>query len=257
MRRLLTTLALLLLATGTVLAWDSYVTFTQDGSSIVVMSNGIPTHETGRFPNRGNPNTIRPQAHSFRIPANPRLASRVTRAQGKIGFAVNGVPFEPGTAEFWRGDRSSGWRYEALGGFIDLGTDSSNAHVQPTGAYHYHGMPEGLLDELDGRNRSVVVGYAGDGFPMRNHLCTDGSRVKPSYRLRSGRRPGGSLPGGLYDGMFVQDWEYAPGLGNLDEVNGHVGADGGYHYHVTYEYPYLQRGYHGTPDESFLRRPGR
>lgn len=255
MRRPLTTLALLLLTTGTLLAVDSYVTFTQDGSSIVAMSNGIPTHPTGQFPNRRNPNTIRPQSHVFRIPAVPRLSARVTWARGKVGLARNGVPFDPGTAEFWRGDRRSGWMYEALGGFTDLGTDASNAHVQPTGAYHYHGMPEGLVKELGGGSKSVVLGYAGDGFSIRNHLCLDGRRVRSGYRLRSGRRPGGGLPGGSYDGMFNRDWEYVAGLGDLDEVNGHMGDDGVYHYHITYEYPYIQRGYHGIPDESFLRGP--
>ena len=51
-----------------------------------------------------------------------------------FGVALNGVPFDPGTAEYWENDRSSDWRYDALSGKINLGLDQNNAHVQPNGA---------------------------------------------------------------------------------------------------------------------------
>ena len=63
-----------------------------------------------------------------------------------FGVAVNGVPFEAGTAEFWNGDRA--WNYEAKSGKIDLGLDQNDAHVQPGGVYHYHGLPTGLVRKL-------------------------------------------------------------------------------------------------------------
>jgi hypothetical protein len=37
------------------------------------------------------------------------------------------------------------WNLEALGGAFTFGADENNAHVQPNGQYHYHGMPEGML----------------------------------------------------------------------------------------------------------------
>src|SRR5690606_31786646 len=111
--------------------------------------------------NAGNPNTIRPQHHQYRVPREPQMARQVTWMRGPVGVAVNGVPFDPGTGEFWRGDRR--WNYEALVGAIDLGVDQNNAHVQPTGAYHYHGMPVGLLVSLGGTRKMVLLGYAGDG----------------------------------------------------------------------------------------------
>ncbi len=41
------------------------------GDKRIIRANGIPAHETGRFPNRGNPNTIREQNYVFRVDAAP------------------------------------------------------------------------------------------------------------------------------------------------------------------------------------------
>lgn len=79
---------------------------------------------------------------------------------------MNGVPFDPGAAEFWDRDRNSDWRYEAIGGAINLGLDSNNAHVQPNCAYHYHGLPVGLIESWPRNLYSAIGGYAADGFPI-------------------------------------------------------------------------------------------
>ena len=42
----------------------------------------------------------------------------------------------------------------------------NHAHVQPTGAYHYHGMPELLIDFLGEDSTMTLVGWAADGFPV-------------------------------------------------------------------------------------------
>jgi hypothetical protein len=39
----------------------------------------------------------------------PVESTEITPA-GLFGMALNGVPFDPGTAEFWNRDPSSGWR---------------------------------------------------------------------------------------------------------------------------------------------------
>ena len=67
----------------------------------------------------------------------------------------------------WHNDRGSGWHYDALGGAFSLGLDDNNAHVQPNGAYHYHGIPVALLRQLSGgREQMTLVGWAADGFPI-------------------------------------------------------------------------------------------
>src|SRR3954452_13202171 len=53
---------------------------------LVVHSNGIPDHTTGPFPNRNNPNTIRAQNYTFKIPRHPAKADKITKLpMGPIG----------------------------------------------------------------------------------------------------------------------------------------------------------------------------
>jgi hypothetical protein len=233
-----------------------------------ISSNGIPDHKPGQFPNRHNPNTIREQKYEFRFPLHPQPGrDAAPLGMNPFGVALNGVPFDPGTAEFWNRDPESGWQYEALSGKIDLGLDSSNAHVQPNGAYHYHGIPAALLDRLSGgKRRMTLVGYAADGFPVYALYGFDDpkspdsavKKLKSSYRVKGGTRPDG--PKGRYDGSFVQDYEYAAGAGDLDECNGRDGVtpefpEGTYYYVLTEEYPYIPRFLRGTADPTFRRGP--
>ena len=244
----------------------------QRGGYRHIRANGVPDHEPGRFPNRGNPNRIREQRYDFRVPLDPKVAEEITPlGHQPFGVALNGVPFDPATAEFWRRDHRSGWNYEALSGKIDLGLDHSHAHVQPNGAYHYHGLPTRLIAAKKGDvGRMTLVGYAADGFPIYarhghadpDDLESDLVEVKSSYRLKRGRRPDG--PRGRYDGTFVADYEYVAEAGDLDECNGRFGVtpeypEGTYHYFLTGEFPFVPRYFRGTPDESFERRrpPGR
>ena len=244
----------------------SRVTATDDGEYRYVRANGLPNHETGAFPNRNNPNRIAPQNYAFRLPLNPKRAPQVTALRmHPFGVALNGVPFDPGAAEFWNRDFRSGWQYEPKGGSINLGLDQNNAHVQPTGAYHYHAMPVGLIEGLGGDGSDMLLlGYAADGFPIYTAYGYNDPqdpksglrKMRSGYRLKSGTRSDG--PGGRFDGTFVQDYEYVPGAGDLDECNGRFGPtpefpDGIYHYHLTDAFPYIPRYFRGTPDVSFLR----
>lgn len=255
------------------------------GGTRHITANGIPVHKTGRFPSRGNPNEISAQSYRYSMPANPKVAETTTSTYGQpFGIALNGVPFDPGTAEVWskngrahaRGGGTHGgdhWNYDALSGKINLGIDSSNAHVQPSGAYHYHGIPRGLVTlRKKGLSKPamVLVGYAADGFPIYSeyaHGDADDAasklrKMEPSFRLKEGKRPGGdNAPGGKYDGTYIQDFAYVEGLGDLDECNGRTGVtpeypDGTYYYVLTEDYPMIPRALRGTPDKSFERRRG-
>jgi len=267
-------LVFLLLGIGTVL----YVTAQPSGPprnlvSILadeefryVDANGWPDHVPGQFPNRRNPNTARPQKYHYRMPLQPVAAKELTPlGMYPFGVAVNGVPFDPGANEFWNRDRRSGWQYEALSGHIDLGMDEHHAHVQPDGAYHYHGLPTGLLLRLRTDPPTMtLLGYAADGFPIYgpqgptdpNDLKSPLKRLTSSFRVKAGTRPSG--PGGNYDGTFVQDWEFVAGHGDLDACNGRTGLTpefpaGTYYYVLTSEFPFIPRAFRGTPDPSFFR----
>src|SRR5436190_23663376 len=44
----------------------------------IVHSNGLPDHTTGPFPNPRNPNSIREQNYTFRIPRHPVYSDTIT-----------------------------------------------------------------------------------------------------------------------------------------------------------------------------------
>ncbi len=245
---------------------ESRVSIYERGDKRVIESNDIPNHPTGHFPNAGNPNAIAPQSYHFEVPLHPVETSTLASKKHMFGVAVNGVKFDPSTAEFWRNDRSSIWNMEAIvRGRGLLGMDSSNAHVQPNGAYHYHGVPHGLIRQLHGENKMLLIGWAADGFPMYGPLAYRDANdamsaivtMRPSYRLKSGTRPGGNAgPGGRYDGTYTVDFEYVAGAGDLDECNGRHGVTpefpkGTYYYVVTADFPFVPRKCRGTPDPSF------
>ena len=250
-------------------SFQNDVRITVEGRVRRIRANGIPDHATGRFPNAHNPNTIQPQAYHYTVPVTPlkQPQPKAFRMQ-PFGVAVNGVVMDPFAAEWWRGDSNSGWQYEPQGGAIDLGLDEHHAHVQPNGAYHYHGIPNGLLKRLAGEApRMTLLGWAADGFPIYGPLAHANAMdaqspmktMKSGYRLKTGTRPADDSPGGNYDGSFVQDYEWADGQGDLDACNGRMGVTpefpkGTYYYVLTDHYPYIPRLFAGKPDSSFERR---
>jgi hypothetical protein len=111
----------------------------------------------------------------------------------------------------------------------------------------------------------TLVGYSADGFPIYGpygyadpkNSKSAVRKLKSSYRLKEGQRPGGNDgPGGKYDGTYTRDYEYAAGAGDLDECNGRSGVtpeypEGIYYYVLTESFPFIGRMFAGTPDESF------
>ena len=135
--------------------------------------------------------------------------------------------------------------------------------------YHYHGLPTGLLWELktaDPVQPMYLLGYAADGFPIYGPECPGEAadpkskmrRLRPGYRLRTGKRKNG--PKGRFDGRFVEDFEFDPKWGDLDECNGRTGPtpeypDGTYYYVLTDDFPFIPRLLRGQPDPSFRHGP--
>lgn len=219
----------------------------KDASKICIESNSIPDHSTGQFPNRGNPHAISAQRISACLPLNPVKGSTPQKA-GTIGIAENGVIIRPGTADYYdasspRGhsrDRSSGWNLDGMGAREMLGLDTNNAHVDHTGIYHYHGVPEPLVQT----SADTRIGWAADGFEI--HYL--GDQARPSYMLKGGTRA--SAPGGAHDGTYNEDFQYVAGSGNLDQCNGGV-VNGTYYYFATDAYPYFPRCLWGTEIANF------
>jgi len=238
---------------------NSEVRMECSGSQRSMTANSIPNHIVGNFPGPGNPNRISPQNSRFSMP----LSARVVRDKGMSvhvpGYARNGIMLEPQTEEVFGGVGMGreGWRYEAIQTVYNLGLDMNLAHVQPTGNYHYHGLPSEYIKLLNQGEQMTLMAWASDGFPIYarygyNNAMNAASGVKvvrPNFRLKtpeelqatqvSGQpRPGfdsgetrrKSQINSLPQGVFVQDWVYDSSLGgDLDECNGRFG--------VTPEFP--------------------
>jgi YHYH protein/Fibronectin type III domain len=215
--------------------------------------NGLPNHAVGTFPGAGNPNTISAQTISASMTLTP-VKGTTNRSIGGPGganvYSLSSVKFDPGTAGTCPSAMTSAascnlamgsdpWRVEALGQTtFNFGTDTNNAHVQPTGEYHYHGMPEGLLANagaIDAAPKMVLVGWASDGFPVYARWCySNANDATSALKKCTGSfvldtvadtgRPATSL---VPFGAFVSDWTYTAGSGDLDDCNGRTGVTHG------------------------------
>ena len=238
--------------------------------------NGVPNHEVtdGKFASKVSAQTIlgsvtlTPVANSASMPVK------------LPGYAINSVKMDPGTAGTCTNTATSvtsgcdyaggngTWRMEAMGDpavspwKFDFGTDVNNAHVQPNGQYHYHGIPTNLIPKLNKASTTsmTLVAWAADGFPIyanygystANNASSALKEMKGSFQVKSSpdaNRPAVTL---FAMGHFQQDWVYAAGQGDLDECNGRTGVtpefpQGVYHYYVTKTYPFIQRCVKGTP----------
>lgn len=232
-----------------------------EGDFRIMKTNALPNHSTGSFPNQGNPNRISAQNKTYKLPLNPKYTGK-SKWVRETGVAINGVKFEPGTAEVIQCASGENYRVEAQQSMFDLGLDGNHAHVQPTGAYHYHGTPTGIVNGSNLNEDLVHVGFALDGFPM---YYSKSGKYKPSFRMIDDAREGTDcvyenphqrkeivLQDSEPDGTFTPDWEYVAGLGELDECNGII-MEGEYIYLVTDEYPYVGRCLMGEFEEQ--RRP--
>lgn len=223
-------------------------------STRTMQVNALPNHETWDFPNSGNPNTISAQSLTYSFPVSWTYTGDQTWAHTP-GVAINGVKMEPETNE--RVECTSGQQYkiEAIQDFVDLGLDFHNAHVQPTGEYHYHGSFDLVADMFEGEDL-VHVGFAQDGFLI---YYSKKWTYTPSYQIWDTKREGTScsyrgksvtIDNTIPDGTYVSDWEYVEWSWNLDVCNG-IWLDGEYIYLITDQYPYIGRCLNGEYSSSW------
>jgi hypothetical protein len=176
---------------------------------LVIESQGWPNHPTASFPNSGNPNSIRVQEFTFRLPLEPRPAAEITRLpMGPIGVALNGVvffnPFEQGGMN-------------AVEGYSEVWLDSCCGHPQQTGVYHYHKYPTCVRSSFadDGKRHSPVIGgYRGVPEPSNNRglrrlgtgaIANNAEGESRMEAVIAEVRPGGVARGGRREVTLVLD----------------------------------------------------
>lgn len=194
----------------------SNLQISHDQNHLIIKSQGYPNHPTAIFPNSDNPNTIRVQDFTFRLPLVPRKSDSITRLpMGPIGMSLNGVVFfNPFEME----------GRNAVAGYDEVWLDSCCGHPQQTGVYHYHKYPTCVKSPFidQGKSHSPIIGFAFDGYPLY----------------------------GPYESDTMMAMELQ-GDQALDACNGHSDPVRGYHYHVTpNRFPYILGGYAGVVEPS-------
>ena len=214
-----------------------------------IISDGVPNHEIGKFPTKGNPNKFQKQNLKFCFTKNPIKSSNLKYIVSTVGVTLTGIPIRPGTAAWYdenspkkhSKNQSSGLNLEAIRPFEKiLGIDEYNGHLDFRGLYHYHKPNSSLL-----LNNSLI-GYAADGFEI---LYIPG-QFKTSWQLKKGNRK--IRPYGKYDGSFKEDYEFINGSGDLDECNGKI-YKGDYKYFATNNFPYFPRCHWGIVSKDFKK----
>lgn len=250
----------------------------------VISANNIPDHKVGLFgnaPGSLNPNAVQEQNSTYNVDATPSLSGTVTQLLGNdgpsysFGVLLNGVELDPVAAEPWPHEGimspNVNWEWNLEATMVSIGLDCNNAHVQPTGKYHYHANPTLYLESINASSiEMTMIGYAADGFPIYyqyGYVNSDDNtssvkELKSSYRLKEGQRSGDgvSAPCGEYTGVYSADFEYVDGLGDLDECNGRTGVtpefpEGTYYYVITEDFPNIPRCFKGTPSQDFKVGP--
>ena len=228
--------------------YGTMVTVTVEGTTRTIASNSLPNHATGDFPNAGNPNEITEQDLNYEFTTEPVYTGNATFAQTS-GVGVNGIAMEPGTGETVSCESGESYRIEALQDLYDLGLDVNNAHVQPGGQYHYHGLSQFLVDAFDTDEDLVHVGFAADGFLM---YYSKSAAYDTGYELSTEARTGTNctyrgetieIDGTTPDGSYVSDWVHTD-AGDLDTCMG-TEINGEYAYVIGEAYPYISRCLNG------------
>jgi len=258
------------------IGFESGVLISASDDACAIVSNSIPNHsfndETAHFAD-----AVAEVDQAFIVQRNPELAETSTAMSQTITNAImlNGVVLDLLSAGCYQPDSAQAdadgnvaigcndaslWLQDPLGTDTKFGADAHNAHVQPGGLYHYHGNPNAMFDDSPSAEGSPVIGFAADGFPIYGSYFYDQSlgavrKATSGYSLKSGSRPSSATdPGGVYNGMYVDDYEFTS-AGDLDECNG-MSVDGQYAYYVTDSYPWVMNCFSGTPDESFNKAGG-
>ncbi len=196
------------------------------GDRVEIRSAGLSLTYMGPFQSAAAAED-RVHQYLFRIPFDPAPAAgaHTSLRPGIAGVFSNGVP---------------------LFNFFD------DASYQGQNLWHFDPVPGAPIGEFvlgllaESTRHSPIIGYALDGYPIYGPWAFAGNgvrRMRSSYRLRAISRrttwpDGTALAPGQYGpdagdefplGAFAEDYEYAPGAGDLDEFNGRFG--------VTPEYP--------------------
>ena len=213
---------------------------------LLVTSNGLPHYTFVRL----TPNALVVRNQSFDITLDPQLAAQPSEIPllGVVGFTVNGLPF-------YGPNEAAQPAAQAFGDPVYNGiVDECRGHTSPQ-EYHYHALEQRCLtaDALVAepwRNPAVssevaspVLGFALDGFPIYGpYECEDVACA----RVREMESAWVQIGDPVSNAWDAYEYQESALPTSLDRCNGHLGPDGGYHYHATSTFPYILGCYAGA-----------
>ena len=194
--------------------FSSSVTIYVEGNFVVLKSNGIPNHKSPYFGSTDsryeayngtntsfaiNPNSIKEQSLTFKIPVSPAEASAKTSTSlGPMGISVNGVPLY---------NQYAGPN-QPLAGEINS-FDQYNGHPQQTGQYHYHVEPLYITATV---SKSALIGFLLDGFPVYGPLENGVTLTSANLDTNHGHSSAtADYPNGIYHYHITADSPYING----------------------------------------------
>jgi hypothetical protein len=248
--------------------WTSNVTVNLSNGSWTFKSDGVPSSNftAPHYAVPGNPlnvsavgasviatsQVLRDQNYSFTLPTTPKYSSTTTTNLGAIGVMLDGAvlynPYEANKATVATHDNFSATENGTTASFLD----SCDGHPGPGGQYHYHGLPD------------CLVQYATTGKSTQTTSVSSfsGARTAPVAETNSPARSP-VLLGFAFDGYGIYDNVAMDGktitVSSLDSCNGIFSAVPGYPhgiYHYVLENVKTDRSslncYHGVVSSAYI-----
>jgi hypothetical protein len=182
------------------------VTVTCDGTYAYLTSDTFPDHDLMNgilVTNEQIPVPALDYAAPIRL--SPSGTSGTATIDAALGVAVNGVPIYDYSSQ---GDLDVN-SYDAASDTVALGQlDNCGGHAGRGDDYHYHARPSCMVDDMDNKADSAIIGWAYDGYPLYDLKNPDGTTIAE---------------------------------GELDVCNGQVDDTFGYRYHTSNAHPYIMQ----------------
>jgi len=182
------------------------VTVTCDGDHATLTSDTSPNHDMMTGIVGTNEQIPVPAQYGAPVLLSPTLGNSPLTRDAALGVAVNGVPIYDytGGGEMTEADLAHHQaRHDTL---QTQQLDVCGGHAGRGDDYHYHVAPTCMIDNMDNKGDSAIIGWAFDGFPIYGDKNPDGSDIAP---------------------------------GTLDICNGQPDDTFGYRYHTSPSAPYI------------------
>jgi YHYH protein len=252
----------------TQMKWTSNVAVTFSDGSWTFRSDGVPSSRftASHYAVPANPlavsavgasviatsQVLRNQNYSFTLPTTPKYSSTTTTNLGAIGVLLDGAvlynPYEANKETVATQDNFTATANGTTASFLD----SCDGHPGPGGQYHYHGLPDCLV-------QYATTGASSQTMPVTSFSgSTTAAAAETNAAARKPVLLGFAFDGyGIYDNVAMNGRTI--GVASLDSCNGIFSPVPGYPhgvYHYVLENVKSDRSslgcYHGVVSTAYI-----